>query len=77
VILVSHNPNLVVTTDADQVLVARADRPEGASHPRIWYSSGALEDVGTEETIRAQAVKLLEGGRDPFKTREKRYALWP
>lgn len=75
VILVSHNPNLVVTTDADQVLVARAERPEGARHPKISYSAGALEDVGTEEAIRAQTVKLLEGGRDPFKTREKRYAL--
>lgn len=75
VILVSHNPNLVVTTDADQVLVARADRPEGARHPIISYSTGALEDAGTEEAIRAQTVKLLEGGRDPFKTREKRYAL--
>jgi ATPase subunit of ABC transporter with duplicated ATPase domains len=75
VILVSHNPNLVVTTDADQILVARADRPEGARHPIISYSTGALEDAGTEEAIRAQTVKLLEGGRDPFKTREKRYAL--
>jgi hypothetical protein len=75
VILVSHNPNLVVTTDADQVLVAHADRPEGARHPIISYAAGALEDAGTEEAIRAQTVKLLEGGRDPFKTREKRYAL--
>ncbi|MFK4871533.1 hypothetical protein [Novosphingobium sp. ZW T3_23] len=65
----------VVTTDADQVLVARADRPEGARHPIISYSAGALEDAGTEEAIRAQTVRLLEGGRDPFKTREKRYAF--
>jgi ABC-type lipoprotein export system ATPase subunit len=75
VILVSHNPNLVVTTDADQVIVAKADRPEGARHPIISYSGGALENAGTEEAVRAQTIKLLEGGKDPFRMRESKYAI--
>ncbi len=75
VILVTHNPNLVVTTDADQVIVARASRSSNFDHPLLSYSGGALEFAGTEHAIRGQAVRLLEGGSKPFKTRENRYAL--
>ena len=75
IILVTHNPNLVVTTDADQVVVARAARTGASDHPVLSYSSGALEFAGTEGAIREQAVRLLEGGSKPFKTRENRYAL--
>lgn len=69
-ILISHNPKLIVTSDADQVLVALAERPQDAQHPGIIYSAGALADVGTEGAIRARAVKQLEGGRDPSRPTE-------
>lgn len=75
VILVTHNPNLVVTTDADQVIVSTAERLEGKPHPKITYKCGALEEVGTVDAIRNQTVRLLEGGSEPFKMRESRYAL--
>lgn len=75
VILVTHNPNLVVTTDADQVIVTTASRNEGSPHPKITYTCGALDDAGHREAIRTQAVRLLEGGSTPFRVRENRYAL--
>ena len=41
IILVTHNPNLVVNTDAEQVVIADYD---GKGVPRIVYSSGSLEN---------------------------------
>ncbi|HEY4498476.1 MAG TPA: hypothetical protein VJH94_00250 [Candidatus Paceibacterota bacterium] len=73
IILVTHNPNLVITTDADQVIVAKAGRSEGAKHPTLSYVGGSLENSGTKDAIREQAIRLLEGGSVPFKKRGRRY----
>lgn len=75
IILLTHNPNLVVTTDADQVIVARMERQVGQAHPILRYKSGSLEDVSGEDSIRESVCKLLEGGRDAFRARENRYAM--
>lgn len=48
---------------------------DGIARTSKFAVTPALEDTETEEPIRAQTVELLEGGRDPFKKREKRYAL--
>jgi len=71
VIVITHNPNLVVNTDADQVIVATADRTHG-SFPSFRYESGALEDISR---IRPRVCSILEGGPSAFLEREKRYAL--
>jgi ABC-type uncharacterized transport system ATPase subunit len=71
VIVITHNPNLVVNTDADQVIVAAADRMLGA-FPNFSYISGALEDLSL---IRPRVCNILEGGPNAFLEREKRYAL--
>lgn len=71
VIVITHNPNLVVNTDADQVVVATADRTFG-SFPSFRYESGALEDTAR---IRPRVCCILEGGPSAFLEREKRYAL--
>jgi len=70
VILVTHNPNLVVNADADQVIVASARR-QGAGLPQIHYSSGGLEDSQT----RTDVCRILEGGERAFREREQRYAF--
>ena len=70
VILITHNPNLVVNTDADQVIIAAADRQLG-SFPKFSYASGSLENPG----IRKKVCSVLEGGEKAFLEREKRYAL--
>lgn len=75
VFLVTHNPNLVVTTDAEQIIVASGEKAAGSEHAKIRYEMGALEQAGNTQAIRDQAVRLLEGGKKPFKIREGRWAI--
>lgn len=77
IILVTHNPNLVVATDADQVIVAHAIRPATQSYPQITYRSGSIEHAHTDDSpgIRQAVCTLLEGGRAAFKDREGRYSI--
>lgn len=75
IILVTHNPNLVVGTDADQVIVATAEKQEGWQHPRIVYRSGSLENAKGKTSIRESVCRLLEGGRYAFQVRERKYSL--
>jgi predicted ATPase len=75
VIIITHNPNLVVNTDADQVLVADFD---GSRSPKIKYRSGSLENtnsIGPSFGIRENVCSILEGGTEAFRLREQRYAL--
>ena len=71
VIIVTHNANLVVNTDADQVLVANAVRGATGALPKINYQSGSLENP----TIRGLVCQILEGGERAFLEREQRYRL--
>jgi len=68
VILVTHNANLVVNTDADQIIVATSTVREEGGLPRISYLSGGLEDA----VIREQVCDILEGGETAFKERARR-----
>lgn len=75
IILITHNPNLVVNGDSEQVIVASASRRE-AGLPHITYRSGALENNTPEgQGIRQEVCRILEGGSDAFRKRERRYAL--
>jgi hypothetical protein len=71
VIIVTHNANLVVNTDADQVIVASAEPRDGAGLPRVSYRSGSLENPD----IRKSVCDILEGGERAFRDRERRYRL--
>ena len=75
IILITHNPNLVVNTDSEQVIVATAQyRDNGLPH--IAYQSGSLENnVPRGQSIRHHVCRILEGGSDAFRKRERRYAL--
>lgn len=70
-IIVTHNANLVVNTDADQVIVARSVRGAPASLPTISYETGSLEN----SSIRRRVCEILEGGERAFLERERRYRL--
>jgi len=75
VIIITHNPNRVVNTDAEQVFIANFD---GSRSPKIAYRSGALEDTnptGPVLGIREEVCKILEGGTKAFQLREQRYAI--
>ena len=68
VIMVTHNANLVVNTDADQIVIAEAGpHPHGALPP-ISYRSGGLENA----EIRKAVCDILEGGEGAFQERARR-----
>ncbi|MFX0196090.1 MAG: TrlF family AAA-like ATPase [Candidatus Hodarchaeota archaeon] len=80
IILITHNPNLVVNTDSEQVIVASFRKAPPAGESKIRYSSGSLEyskkdptgeDVGTREKV----CEILEGGETAFHMREQKYAF--
>jgi len=77
IILITHNPNLVVATDAEQIVIATAERPSSQPYPCLRYDSGSLEHsmIGEEFGIREAVCLLLEGGEEAFRAREKRYSL--
>lgn len=68
VVLVTHNANLVVNTDADQVIVASAGAHAPGQLPPISYTSGGLEEAG----IRKLVCDILEGGEAAFRERARR-----
>jgi len=68
IIIVTHNANLVVNTDVDQVIIATAGAHEAGSLPVIKYEYGGLENAN----IRKRVCEILEGGERAFKARAKR-----
>lgn len=68
VILVTHNANLVVNTDADQVIVATAGSHEAGDLPTMSYRAGSID----EPVIRGLVCDILEGGREAFQERARR-----
>lgn len=68
VIMVTHNANLVVNTDADQIIIAECGPHVHGQLPPIAYHSGGLED----RTIRERVCEILEGGETAFKERARR-----
>ncbi len=68
IIIVTHNANLIVNTDADQVIVATCGPHRPAQLPEIRYQTGGLEDLA----IREYVCNILEGGAEAFKERARR-----
>jgi DNA repair exonuclease SbcCD ATPase subunit len=62
-IFITHNANIPVLAEAELVLVMTSDG-------RI----GAIEKRGSVDECREQIIDLLEGGREAFELRSKRYA---
>jgi ABC-type lipoprotein export system ATPase subunit len=63
VVAVTHNPNLAVVGDADQLIAATY--VDGC----FQYTSGSLAQRG----IGAQTIDVLEGTREAFDNREQKY----
>ncbi|WP_295388381.1 AAA family ATPase [uncultured Thiodictyon sp.] len=64
VVFATHNANLVVNRDADQVIALEAD----AEHGRV-DATGAIED----DAIRSAILRTLDGGDAAFRLRRKKY----
>jgi hypothetical protein len=68
VIIVTHNANLVINTDADQIIIADAGPHPAGGLPPITYVAGGLEDAN----VRKAVCDILEGGEKAFRERARR-----
>lgn len=88
ILIVSHNANLVVATDTENIIVAnqkgQSDENSGGTY-RFEYVNGSLEHAKIKDEnvpsillsqgIREHVCDILEGGDNAFKQREKKYAI--
>jgi ABC-type cobalamin/Fe3+-siderophores transport system ATPase subunit len=67
IIVCTHNPNIVVSGDAEQVVVldAISDRKAKVSH------HGSIDN----EDIVQSVIEIMEGGREAFRVRQQRYQM--
>lgn len=66
IIMVTHNPNLAVVCDAEQVIHSTFDRKNGS---KITYRMGAIENP----MINGHVVNVLEGTKPAFNNRKGKY----
>lgn len=65
IIISTHNANLVVTADSEQVIVANNE------DERLSYVSGSLENKDIIENV----CRILEGGKAAFEKRKYKYGV--
>ena len=66
IIMVTHNPNLAVVCDAEQVIYSSFDRKNAS---KIDYISGSIENP----VINCHVVNVLEGTKPAFDNRRIKY----
>lgn len=66
IIVITHNPNLAVVCDAEQIICCSIDKHDGN---RLTYVSGAIENPAINNAI----VDILEGTRPAFDNRGSKY----
>ena len=70
IIIVTHNPNLAVVCDADQIIHVKIEKH---NKNKFIFNSGALENP----TINKAVVDILEGTYEAFDTRDNKYKVIP
>lgn len=87
IILVTHNSNVVVSADAENVIVANQEGSDSHNRDglRFQYVNGALEFTSSKnpdeisvlysQGIREHVCDILEGGRVAFEKREQKYGF--
>ena len=88
IIVVTHNANVVVGADAEEVIIANQHGKESPNREkRFEYRTGAIENttpvldeckqclpgVLNQKGIQEQICDILEGGKDAFELRRKKY----
>lgn len=68
IIIVTHNPNLAVVCDAEQIIHMSIDK---AGNNKVSFISGSIENNSINETI----VNILEGTKPAFSNRTNKYSL--
>lgn len=85
IIIVTHNANVVLGGDAEEVIVANQDGQNAQNKEyRFEYKSGAIEDMEnnpkakdilSKKTIQEHICEILEGGKEAFELRRKKYHM--
>lgn len=65
VIIVSHNPNIAIACDAEQIVYCHMDK----NTHTITYEAGAIEN----SIVKGHVVDVLEGTMPAFNLRQKKY----
>jgi ABC-type lipoprotein export system ATPase subunit len=65
-VMVTHNPNLAVVCDAEQIICAEMQKNDENA---VTYTSGSIEDP----VINRRIVDILEGTRPAFDKRDDKY----
>jgi len=82
VLIATHNANLVVNTDSEQVIVANFEKEKKDQPSIISYVSGGLENTFKDKNsstllakmgIKEHVCLVLEGGQRAFQEREQKY----
>lgn len=68
IIIVTHNPNLAVVCDAEQIICASMNK---VKNNEITYKSGSIENP----EINAKIIDILEGTTPAFKKRDSKYFI--
>ena len=88
IILVTHNPNIVVGADSEEIIVANQNGKNSPNDNNIkfQYVFGSIENskqrISSNELsllnqcgIREHVCDILEGGEDAFRDRENKYGF--
>ena len=86
IILVTHNANIAVKADAEEIIVANRHGQQNKNGGDVMfdYATGAIEDSFINVVavnaldkmgIREHACELLEGGEEAFENRRNKYNL--
>lgn len=65
VIIVTHNPNIAIACDAEQIIYCSIDKHKN----KISYCSGSIEN----QEIRQKVIDVLEGTMPAFDLRKRKY----
>lgn len=89
IILVTHNPNIVVGADSEEVIVANQNGKNAPNDRgfKFQYVNGSLENTSVRITddnvpilyrcgIREHVCDILEGGETAFRDRENKYGFF-
>jgi ABC-type lipoprotein export system ATPase subunit len=68
IIIVTHNPNLAVVCDAEQIIHMVIDK---VNNNTVSFESGSIENP----TINKIILDILEGTKPAFKNRTNKYSL--
>ena len=66
IIMVTHNPNLAVVADAEQIIHVHLDKENNYAFSTV---SGSIED----KAVNSKIVEVLEGTMPAFNTRKRKY----